>query len=193
VPWYDARTANVEPPADAEAERLGAFLAALHVPAPRGAPTNPVRGVPLEVRREAVEERLERLAVMTDCVDDRIRRVWRDALAAPPCGDATWLHGDLHPRNVLVASGRIRAVIDWGDVAAGDRATDLASIWMLFAERAVRERAIAACGPLDAATLARAKGWAVFFGSVLVDTGVVDHPAHAEIGERTLARVAADA
>ncbi len=193
VPWYEGGTANVEPPAAREADRLGAFLAALHVPAPADAPRNPVRGVPLEVRRDAVDERLDRLECMTDCVDDRIRRVWREALAAPFGRDDTWIHGDLHPRNVLVAGGRFCAVIDWGDVAAGDRATDLASIWMLFGDRATRERAIAACGAVDAATLARAKGWAVFFGTVLVDTGVVDHPAHAEIGERTLARLSEDA
>ncbi len=193
VPWFEGATANVEPPVEAEADRLGAFLAALHVAAPASAPRNPVRGVPLEVRRDAVEERLDRLEVMTDCVDVRIRRVWADALAAPMDVGDTWLHGDLHPRNILVDAGRLSAIIDWGDVAAGDRATDLASIWMLFDERPARERVIAACGPTSEATLARARGWAVFFGTVLVDTGIVDHPAHAEIGERTLRRVAEDA
>jgi aminoglycoside phosphotransferase (APT) family kinase protein len=193
VPWLEGRTANRERPADAEAERLGAFLAALHVPSPPDAPRNPVRGVPLEARRQAVEERLARLAQVTSRIDARIDGLWRSALAAPIDVAPTWLHGDLHPRNVLVSGGRLSAVIDWGDVAAGDRATDLAAIWMLFEDRAARERAIDASGPHSEATLARARGWAVFFGAVLLDSGLVDHPAHAEIGDWTLRRVADDA
>ncbi len=193
VPWFEGQTANIAPLADEEAERLGALLAALHVAAPADAPFNPVRGVPLAARRDAVEERLARLAERVECVDEAVGRVWRDALAAPVDTVRTWLHGDLHPRNVLVTDGRLRAVIDWGDLAAGDRATDLASIWMLLGTRRARERAIASAGGVDAATVARARGWAVLFGAVLLDTGLVDHPAHAEIGRSTLERVRDDA
>ena len=36
--------------------------------------------------------------------------------------------------------------IDWGDMASGDRATDLAAIWMLLPSRESRERAMAEYG-----------------------------------------------
>ena len=36
------------------------------------------------------------------------------------------LHLDYHPRNVLVAEGRVSAVIDWANVRSGDRRADLA-------------------------------------------------------------------
>ena len=36
---------------------------------------------------------------------------------------------------------------------------------------------------------ARAKGWAVFFGVILLDTGLVNSPRHAKVGERILTRV----
>lgn len=56
--------------------------------------------------------------------------MWRNALAAPMDVEGTWIHGDLHARNVLVQDHRLSAIIDWGDLCAGDCATDLAAIWM---------------------------------------------------------------
>ena len=44
----------------------------------------------------------------------------------------------------------------------------------------------------DSALLARAKGWALFFGTVLLDTGLVDHPRHAIMGAATLRRLSED-
>ena len=102
--------------------------------------------------------------------------------------EPTWIHGDLHPRNILVDRGRFSAVLDWGDVTRGDPATDLAAIWMLFSAHAHRQ-AVAAYGPLSPATLRRARGWAVFFGVVLIDTGLVDDPRFAAVGRRTLSRI----
>ena len=43
-----------------------------------------------------------------------------------------WLHGDLHPANVLTADGAFCGVIDFGDMCAGDPACDLAACWILL-------------------------------------------------------------
>ncbi|MFI5955313.1 phosphotransferase [Cryptosporangium sp. NPDC051539] len=67
------------------------------------------------------------------------RRVTRRALghlvATPPWpGPPLWLHGDPHPSNLLVtdaAPARLAAVIDFGDLTAGDPATDLSAGWAL--------------------------------------------------------------
>jgi len=77
-------------------------------------------------------------------------------------------------------------------MTSGDRATDLASIWMLFSERNSRQQAIARYANISGATLQRAKGWAILFGIVLLDTGLVDNPRHAIMGEKTLCRVVED-
>lgn len=69
-------------------------------------------------------------------------------------------------------------------------ATDLAALWMLFDRRA-RQRALAAYGGVDPATLKRAKGWAVFFG-VLLDTGLVHDARQATVGAATLVRITDD-
>lgn len=121
----------------------------------------------------------------------RIRRVWDAALEAPIDVDRRWLHGDLHPQNILVDGGALAGIVDWGDITAGDVATDLASVWMLLPTAADRRRALDAYEPSEA-TLCRARGWAVLFGIVLLDTGLIDNPRHAAVGRATLERVAGD-
>jgi aminoglycoside phosphotransferase (APT) family kinase protein len=126
--------ADQHEPSASQARPFAAFLRSLHIPAPAEAPTNPVRGVPLHQRAAAVEARMQRLASKTSLITRQVRQIWHVALHAPLDVPPTWLHGDLHPRNVLVEHGVITGIIDWGDITAGDRATDLASIWMLFDE-----------------------------------------------------------
>ena len=84
--------------------------------------------------------------------------------------------------------GALSAIIDWGDITSGDVATDLASVWMLFEKPGARRRALE-CYEATESERARAKAWAVLFGAVLLETGLVDNPRHAEMGARTLARV----
>ena len=188
VRWLPGEGADRSPPDGDEAMRLAAFLSCLHETAPAAAPANPVRGVPLTTRAEAVGERMERLARVTDVVTPTVERVWRDALSAWPSAERRWLHGDLHPLNILVRRGRITGIIDWGDLTGGDVATDLAALWMLF-DGSVLERALSAYGQIDADTRMRAMGWAVLFGVVLLDSGLVDHPRHAEVGRAILRRM----
>jgi aminoglycoside phosphotransferase (APT) family kinase protein len=190
LPWLAGAPADQHPPAPGQALVFAAFLRSLHTPAPADAPPNPVRGVPLAQRQAAVEVRMERLAQRTDLVGPPIVAIWRAALAAPIDTPPTWLHGDLHPRNLLVEAGALSGVIDWGDLTAGDRATDLAAIWMLFDAPQERAAALAAYGNISPATMLRARGWAVLFGLILLETGLADNPRNALIGERTLRRLA---
>jgi len=190
LPNLPGASADVAPVVADEAGRLAEFLSALHQPAQADAPRNPVRGVPLAQRAAVTEERLARLEVKTDLITQEIRSAWLAGLAAPPATRDTWLHGDFHARNVLVQHGRLSAIIDWGDVCQGDCATDLASVWMLLPDARSRERAKTRYGG-DDGLWRRARAWAVFFGAVLLDTGLVDHPRHAAMGERTLRNVAA--
>jgi aminoglycoside phosphotransferase (APT) family kinase protein len=190
LPWLKGSPADLELPHPGQAKRFGEFLRALHTPAPADAPKNPFRGVPLRERTAAIAERLARLETKTGLITPALKTLWQSALIAPIDIPATWLHGDLHPRNILVEDGLLTGIIDWGDITSGDRATDLAAVWMLFGDGTARQGAIAAYGPISEATRRRALGWAIFFGVVLLDTGLVDHPRHAAIGEQTLRRIA---
>ncbi|MFI1071700.1 phosphotransferase [Streptomyces puniciscabiei] len=53
------------------------------------------------------------------------RSLWQQAVAAPAwSGAPVWLHGDLHPANVVVADGTLAGALGFGDVCAGDPATE---------------------------------------------------------------------
>jgi aminoglycoside phosphotransferase (APT) family kinase protein len=61
------------------------------------------------------------------------RRAWEQAVSAPVWqGPPLWLHGDLHPANVVVRDGTLSGVIDFGELCAGDPATDLSAAWLLL-------------------------------------------------------------
>jgi aminoglycoside phosphotransferase (APT) family kinase protein len=60
---------------------------------------------------------------------------------------------------MLTVDGALSAVIDFGDLTAGDPATDLAVAWMMF-DRPHRDMFHAAAG-IDDHTWRRAAGWAL--------------------------------
>lgn len=187
--WLPGHPADEGWPVCGEAIVLAGFLKQLHLPADATAPRNEHRGVSLRGRATLGEQRLALLRQRTDSITAKIDQIWHEALAADETSDRCWLHGDLHARNILVCEGKISGIIDWGDITAGDAATDLASIWMLFSDEEARSGAISFYGP-DRHLLARAKGWAVLIGAVLLQTGLEDHPRHARMGRQVFANLA---
>jgi aminoglycoside phosphotransferase (APT) family kinase protein len=197
LPYLPGEPADLGWPLSEEAERFALFLSALHRIPAENAPENAFRGVPIRERASSVEERLDRLRTTSDEITPEIDSAWRLALDEEPFDpvrERVWLHGDLHARNVLVESGRLSAIIDWGDLTAGDAATDLASIWMLFEDPAARKRAFDTYDrmPPRQPLRVRARGWAVLFGAVLLDSGLIDNPRHAAMGRAVFARIRQD-
>ncbi len=166
------------------AESLAGFLAALHVPAPADAPRNPYRGVPLAQRSDSVAAALASAPVQQH---DAVERAWADAVGAPcHVGPDLWLHGDLHGLNLLASRGRLTGVIDFGDLCAGDPATDLAVGWLVLdrpGRELLRERL-----SVDGAAWARGRGWALFFGLMFLAHSV-DAPVNEAIGRRAIGEV----
>ncbi|WP_262853064.1 aminoglycoside phosphotransferase family protein [Mumia quercus] len=196
VPWFDGRVVGETAPADRGplARPLAEVVSALHRPAPDDAPRNAYRGVPLAARDAVFRERL---AALGPPGADRLLRCWERALAAPVWrGPALWLHGDLHPANILVTDGAdgvsLSALLDFGDVTAGDPASDLATAWLTFdGPGRVEFRArVSTAGYADAATWERAHGWAVLFAALFL-TSSDDAPVLRAIGEHALTQVLA--
>ncbi len=188
IPWFSGSTAQAAPPVDmAEAARaLGGFVAALGQPAPADAPFSRWRGVALADRQTRVVERID--AHVPPQLRQQCHGVWNEGLAAPLWdGPPVWLHGDLHPANMIVVDGGISAAIDFGDLTSGDPAGDLSVAWMMFA---AGERAIfrAAAGGCDDATWVRAKANALAH-AVICHGASTDDPVIAAIGQRTLSLV----
>ena len=168
VPWFPGQSALLTPPEDlpTTAGVLGRFLHALHQPAPGDAPTNPWRGVPLASRTETLGQHLRQVE---GHVDHRaVLELWERVLSTPPwSGPRLWIHGDLHPGNLVISDGHLSAVIDFGDLTAGDPATDLSVGWMLLrspATRSIFRAARTESASLDDDTWMRARGWALALG-----------------------------
>jgi aminoglycoside phosphotransferase (APT) family kinase protein len=99
--------------------------------------------------------------------EDRVRRledIWRDGQEAPEwSGPSVLAHNDLHPANVVTKDGALCGVIDFGAMAQGDPARDLAAAWSLLPPGAT-SAFFAHYGDVDPATMRRARGWAVHIG-----------------------------
>ena len=121
----------------------------------------------------------------TDWDPEAARQAFRLALAAPAANERVWLHGDLHTKNVIVDAGQIVAVIDWGDMGCGDRATDLAVAWMLVPDVV---DTVAELSGADEAAWCRATGWAVSF-AVLYELHSDDDPVMGSIGAKLMQAV----
>jgi len=169
----------------AVANQLGQFLRALHRPASADAPRNPFRGGPLSSRADRA---YDRFAIVTDGASRRrLEDLFRDSMEAPVhTGAPVWLHGDLHPLNILIQDEAISGVVDFGDITAGDPATDLSAGWSLVAD--AHEDFWRAYGGGDDSLRLRARGWAIVLGLGFVDTSA-DHPTIGRIGQDMLRAV----
>lgn len=99
-----------------------------------------------------------------------------------------WIHGDLHPGNLLVSGGRLSAVIDFGDLTAGDPATDFSVAWMVLppsARSTFRAAARGAADAIDDDTWMRARGWALALGLACLASSRDDEPMRA-LGRMTI-------
>jgi len=157
---------------DHAADILAGFLTALHVEAPVEAPISSDRGAHPKESTDGFENFLQAVAPGGISVDVQdIRDVWGDAVAAPEwAGPPVWLHGDLHPANVVVSDGRLSGVIDFGDMCAGDPAWDLAAAWLLLPDGAA-SRFFEVYAYADEATIRRARGLAALKSLFLILMG----------------------
>jgi hypothetical protein len=107
-PWFDGDNAAAATLADVDAAAvaLAAFVTALHRPAPADAPMNPFRGVPLAARASLVHGYLDqpvRASTNARCGGGGTRPRRSRRTTGPPL----WLHGDLHPANLVVHDGSL--------------------------------------------------------------------------------------
>ncbi|WP_327280314.1 aminoglycoside phosphotransferase family protein [Streptomyces sp. NBC_01205] len=177
------------------ADALALFLRALHRNAPADAPVSGNRGVALGALAPEFDEKFA-AAEVSGSLGDGVRAVWDEAVAAPQWrGAPVWIHGDLHPANVVVSDGSLSGVIDFGELCAGDPATDLAAAWVLLPGDAAA-RFLDAYADADEAMVRRARGWAVLRAVSLIGIGLAwerglpgGQPTWGRAGTAALARI----
>jgi aminoglycoside phosphotransferase (APT) family kinase protein len=166
------------------AVRLAGFIAALRAVDPAGGPASEFRH-DLASRDHVVTSAFEALGD----VPYRAAAIlaWHRARAVPAWdGPPVWMHGDLHPANLLVTDGQLSGVIDFGLLAVGDPAVDLMAAWTFLSGPA--RRAFRAALPADEATWERGRGWALDLG-IRCAAYSAGNPLLGEIGRYTISEV----
>ena len=192
--WLGGANAAEQPPADMRraALDLARFLLALQRLDTSGGPAaidHGLRGAPLAGRDAATRQAIAALDGAIDA--NAATAVWEEALRAgewdrPP----RWFHGDLLPGNLLVAGGRLSAVIDWNGLGVGDPACDLVIAWALFTGQS-RAAFRAALG-VDDAMWARGRGHALSQALIFIPYYRHTNPLGVAYHRRTLDAVLAD-
>ena len=120
------------------------------------------------------------LVALTDKIDiQAAKEIWETALATSWERPPVWVHGDISVGNQLVRDGTLAAVIDFGQLAVGDPACDLAIAWTLFhgESREVFRKTL----DLDVGTWARGRAWTLW-KALIIAAGIVG--SNAVEGER---------
>jgi aminoglycoside phosphotransferase (APT) family kinase protein len=174
--WLDGQTASVDRIDDLPgfAVSVASFIRALQgcdaTGGPVGAAHSFYRGAP-PVHYDAETRRaLVTLAGQVDVA--ACTEVWEAAIASTFAGPPVWFHGDIAQGNLLVAEGRLSAVIDFGTSGVGDPACDLVIAWTMFSgeSREAFRRTVSQ----DPGTWARARGWALWKALITDDLHVVE-------------------
>jgi aminoglycoside phosphotransferase (APT) family kinase protein len=185
--WLPGELAALTQVADMSraAVSLARFIAAIQAIDPAGGPVHEFRGTSLADHDRVVRTSA---AALQDSLDvGPLLAAWETALAVPAWkARPVWMHGDLHPANLLVEGGELSAVIDFGLLGVGDPACDLMAAWTYLAEdsRDVFRSALA----VDDATWSRGRGWALRLG-LMAAAYSEDNPVLRDIGRYTVAQL----
>ncbi len=192
--WLDGEVATIGGIDDLPlfATTLGRFLDVLqHIDPADGPPPgrhNFFRGGPLTTYDAQTRDTIAALHGKIDA--HAATAVWEAALAATWHDAPVWVHGDVAPSNLLVREGQLSAVIDFGCSGVGDPACDLVIAWTVFSGESREE--FRAALPLDAATWARGRGWALWKALITLAQHMNTNPIEAGKARRVIDEVLAD-
>lgn len=160
------------------AKSLGGFLRALQSIDTTGGPAagahNFYRGGPLTNYDQQTRDAITKLKHKIDA--KAATNIWDAALATQWKKTPVWVHGDISLGNLLVRDGKLCAVIDFGQLAIGDPACDLAIAWTFFNDE--NRVAFQDVLKLDHDTWLRGKAWALW--KTLITAAGFTNPENAE-------------
>jgi aminoglycoside phosphotransferase (APT) family kinase protein len=153
--------------------QLAKFLTSLQqieaASGPRPGPDNFYRGGSLAVYDDQARSAI---AVLGGRIDRSAAvRVWSAALCTCWNRPPVWVHGDIATGNLLLNRGCLAAVIDFGQLAVGDPACDLAIAWTLL--RGDNREAFRKTLVPDPSTWERGRAWALW-KAMIVAAGMTE-------------------
>jgi aminoglycoside phosphotransferase (APT) family kinase protein len=192
--WLDGVPASMAPIGDSNrlAVALAHFLVCLEqidaTGGPEPGPHNFFRGGLLETYDA---ETRSAIAALRELINAELAtEVWDTALASTWHGAPVWVHGDVAAGNLLIKDGRLAAVIDFGSSGVGDPACDVTIAWTFLVGES--RRAFRAALPLDAATWARGRGWALWKALITFAGNLDTDPAAATTARYVIDEVLSD-
>ncbi|CAN5424310.1 hypothetical protein BH10PSE19_BH10PSE19_04520 [soil metagenome] len=97
------------------------------------------------------------ISIVTDIWEAALRTTWQNL--------PVWVHGDISLGNLLVEEGQLKAVIDFGQLAVGDPACDLAIAWTFFQDKS--RDIFRNNWALNTDTWVRGRAWALWKASIV--------------------------
>lgn len=144
------------------AKSLAGFLTELHQidtkDGPAAGKQTFYRGGDLSIYDQETKQAID---ILKDKIPvEKVRHIWKQALATQWRNEPVWVHGDVSIGNLLVENGKLSAVIDFGSLCTGDPACDLVIAWTYFDKKS---RQVFKNGlSLNEDTWLRARGWALW-------------------------------
>ncbi|HAU1387086.1 TPA: aminoglycoside phosphotransferase family protein [Legionella pneumophila] len=160
--WIEGETASIESIRDLNqfARELALFLTEFQsiesTDGPAAGIHNFYRGGDLSVYNDDLRLAIPKITNINE--QEIAEQLWAKALSSRWEKNPIWVHGDIAVGNILVKKGKLAAVIDFGQLAIGDPACDLAIAWNFFTgeSRKIFKESIS----VDKNTWIRALGWA---------------------------------
>jgi aminoglycoside phosphotransferase (APT) family kinase protein len=192
--WLPGETASPSRITDLSdfATDLAHFLIALqHIDSTNGPQPGPhsfYRGAPLITYDNETRQAIIALKGKIDT--NAATEIWEKAIATKWTHSPAWVHGDISIGNLLVQNGRLSAVIDFGQLTVGDPACDLAIAWTFFNGKS--RDAFRLTLPLDNATWARGRGWALWKALIVGAELTGTNPLEIENSRRVIDEILTD-
>ncbi len=164
--WLPGKSINLLTLTDQEKEQLAFDLAKFlkelqaitDIKGPEPGQHNWWRGDHVSIYDKGAREQIAELANFIDA--PRALALWDQACATRWNKQPIWIHGDFAIGNILMDSGKLSAVIDFGGAAVGDPACDLVIAWTYLSGKA-RETFISKMD-MDPDTWLRTRAWALW-------------------------------
>ena len=116
------------------------------------------RGDHVSVYDKGAREQIVELAEIIEV--ERALALWNQACATRWSKKPVWIHGDLAIGNILMDSGKLSAVIDFGGAAVGDPACDLVIAWTYLSGKS--REIFRSKMDIDPDTWLRSRAWALW-------------------------------